>query len=78
MEIILMTLWANFITRIAKKLGAEPQYVIVGLSMLWWAIYYLATQTYWAEFDVAWNTAIKVFWLSQVIYLFIIKKIVKE
>lgn len=49
MEIILIGLATNFLTRVSKKLNLSWTYMAIILSVVSWTIYYLATKYYVVE-----------------------------
>lgn len=68
MEIILIGLLTQLLTRLSERWKVSQTYVAVGLSIILWAWYYIATKYY----SIEWQKIVEFVWwvyaTSQVIY----------
>lgn len=78
LSVALLTLATNVLTRLIKKTKISGTFVAMGLAIIGWAIYYIATNYYAIEWDKLVGFVLGVYWASQLVYGLIIKQLPKS
>lgn len=61
------------ITQIAKKHGISAKWIVLWLSVVIGAIYYFSNIIFADEIEIVWKTVLEIYWVSQIIYNYVIK-----
>ena len=70
---LLIGLWVSIITQFAKNKGIKAKWIVLVLSILVWAFYFIGNKMFAEEMDLVWRNVLEVYGISQVIYNYCIK-----
>ena len=62
-----------FVTWLVGKVGISKHWIVIGLSMVFGALYYVFSKLYPEQLQWAWENILAIYWVSQIIYNFVIK-----
>ena len=71
-EVILGGL-VSLITWLVGKVGINKNWIVVGLSIFFGALYYVATVLFPEQLQWAWENILAIYGVSQIVYNFVIK-----
>ena len=70
---LIIWLWVSVITQIAKHRWVKAKWIVLALSIIVWWFYFLGTKVFAEEMEIIWRNVLEVYWVSQIIYNYIIK-----
>ena len=62
------------LTQLSKKSWISAKWMILGISLLAWAIYYVANLLYPELTQNVWKSTLEIYWISQIVYNYVIKR----
>lgn len=62
------------LTQMSKKSWISAKWMILWISLLAWAIYYVANLLYPELTQSVWKSTLEIYWISQIVYNYVIKR----